>query len=194
VEAIRGNVEAVKQEPRQVSTSVSALQQINEGLAVIKNRLSPIDELGEKGSLPEYNDEQVAEMHDQLSEIIESIEQAADNTADKYKRLFIGKCANTSLATGDGSQIDIFAKDLIFGATGVDLTSEASGAMVTRAQVDPDKTVQLLQEASVETGPEDTVGRKQSAAMEGAVDSGVKVGREADDTPNKCSERADIGT
>jgi hypothetical protein len=243
---------------------VSALQQIKEDLGVIKQRLLSMEELAEKASRPEYNYEQVAEMQGQLTEIIESIEHAADNTADKYKRLFIGECANTSLAAGDGSHVGIFAKDLTFGATEVALTceasaaksaiveaikelgeyggyfdnrmallqerterieqemvvamgvaasklipdlggevasdmaeqiaAEASGVMMMRAHVDPDKTLQLLQEATAERGPEYTAGRKQSDAVEQAVDGGVKVGRETDDTPNKCSERADIGT
>jgi hypothetical protein len=243
---------------------VSALQQLKEGLAVIKKRLLAMEELAEKASRPEYNHERVAEMQGQLTEIIESIKHAAVNTADKCKRLSIGECAKTSLAAGDGSQIDIFAKDLTFGATGVDLTSEASavksavaeaikelleyggyfddqmtllqerterieqemvlvmgvaasefipdlgdeaasdiaeqiaaeapGSIVMRGHVDPDKTLQLLQEARAQTCPEDTAGHKQSAAVERTVDGVVKVGRETDDTPNKRSERADIGT
>jgi hypothetical protein len=128
VELIRGNVEAVRHEAREVSTSLSAVQTLKEGLGGVKKRLAEMEELTERASSRDHNKVQVDEMQGQLARIIESVKQATENTKHGFNRVFSSKGESFSLAVGDGSHIDIFAKDLAFDGEGLDLRSDPAAA------------------------------------------------------------------
>jgi hypothetical protein len=124
LELSRGNVEAVRKEAREVSTSATLAQQFRDDLKAIKEKLAAMEELTGRASSASYNEVQVEEMQGQFANFAKSIEETSEKTKHKFNSVFDSDGKSFSLAVGDGSHIDILAKDVSFDATELDLTAD----------------------------------------------------------------------
>jgi capsid protein len=135
LELSRGHVEAIRKEAREISTSVSLAQRFRDDLDAIKAKLEAMEQLTGRASGPDHNEVKVEEMQGQFGELAKLIEETSEKTKHKFNSVFDSEGKSFSLAVGDGSHIDILAKDVSFDATGLDLTTDpvAAKLAVTKA-------------------------------------------------------------
>jgi hypothetical protein len=124
LELARGNVEAVRKDAREVSTSATLAQQFRDDLKAIKEKLEAMEELTGRAASPDYNEVQVEEMQGQFAQLAKLIEETSEKTKHKFNSVFDSDGKSFSLAVGDGSHIDVLAKDVSFDATELDLTAD----------------------------------------------------------------------
>jgi flagellin-like hook-associated protein FlgL len=88
-----------------------------------------MEELAEKASSPDYSQVQVEAMQTELQALATEINDIVKGTEYNYNKIFTDAGQAISIPIGDGSRVDIFAKDLSFNAQGLDLTTDAKSAL-----------------------------------------------------------------
>jgi len=130
-ELLAGNTTAVRQNARDASTAVSAMQIFTDAIETIGGKLTEMKELAEKASSPDYSQVQVEEMQNQFRNLAGEINQTVNGTEYKYNKLFGAGGKTVSIPIGNGSKVDIFAKDFSFDAEGLDITADPTKALST---------------------------------------------------------------
>ena len=83
-----------------------------------------MEELAEKASSPDYSQVQVEAMQTELQALATEINDVVKSTEYDFNKPFTAAGQAISIPIGDGSRVDIFAKDFSFNAQGMDLISE----------------------------------------------------------------------
>lgn len=133
-ELLRGNTADVRQSAREASTAISIVQTFVDAAATIGNKLTAMEELAKKASSPDYSRVEVEDMQKELENLAKEINTIVkgtriNSTEYDYNKLFTADGKAVSLSIGDGSKIDIFARDLSFDVTGLSLTGDPAGAL-----------------------------------------------------------------
>jgi flagellin-like hook-associated protein FlgL len=131
---LRGKTAAVRQNARDASTAVSVFQIFTDAADVIGSNLTRMKELAKKASSPDYSRVQVEEMQKEFEKLAKEINEIAkstkiDSAEYDYNKLFTAEGKAVSISIGDGSRIDIFARDLSFDAAGLSLAADPAGAL-----------------------------------------------------------------
>jgi len=83
-----------------------------------------MEELAKKASSPDYSQVQIEAMQTELQDLATEINDIVKSTEYDFNKPFTAAGQAISIPIGDGSNIDIFAKDFSFNAQGLDLTIE----------------------------------------------------------------------
>ena len=128
-ELLSGKAADVRLSARDASTAVSIVQTFTKAVDAIADYLKEMQELAQKAPSPDYSQVQVEEMQKQFQDMAEEINQAVNSTEYNHNKLFTADGKSISIPIGNGSKIDIFAKDFSFDAQGLDLTTDPQNAL-----------------------------------------------------------------
>jgi flagellin-like hook-associated protein FlgL len=123
-ELLRGNISAVRQSTRDASTAVSIVQTFAGAIDTIADKLGQMKELAAKAPSPDYSQPQVEQMQEQFESLAKQISQTSESTEYNYNKLFTADGEAVSIPIGDGSNVDIFARDFTFDAQGVNIAQQ----------------------------------------------------------------------
>ncbi len=123
-ELLNGNIADVRLSAREASTAVSIIQIFTNAVDSIAVKLARIEELAKKASSPDYSQVQTEAMQTELKDLAKEINDIVKSTEYDFNKPFTAAGQAISIPIGDGTNIDIFAKDFSFNAQGLDLISE----------------------------------------------------------------------
>ena len=123
-ELLNGNIADVRLSAREASTAISIIQTFANAADGIAAKLARMEELAKKASSPDYSRVQVEAMQTELKDLAKEINDIVKSTEYNFNKPFTGAGQAISIPIGDGSNIDIFAKDFSFNAQGQDLISK----------------------------------------------------------------------
>ena len=108
---------------------ISAIQALAEAATEIDEKVGRMKELAGQAATGTYSDEELAEMQEELEQLAEEINNIVENTECDGNKLFSAEGETLSISIGNGSTIDIVAKDLSIDIEGLDLANDAEGAL-----------------------------------------------------------------
>ncbi len=123
-ELLNGNIADVRLSAREASTAVSIIQIFANAVDSIAAKLAKMEELAKKASSPDYSQVQIEAMQTELQDLATEINDIVKSTEYDFNKPFTAAGQAISIPIGNGSNIDIFAKDFSFNAQGLDLTIE----------------------------------------------------------------------
>ncbi len=88
-----------------------------------------MEELAEKASSPDYSQVQVEAMQTELQALATEINDVVKSTEYDFNKPFTAAGQAISIPIGDGSRVDIFARDFSFNSQGLDLTADPKSAL-----------------------------------------------------------------
>jgi len=130
-ELLAGETAAVRQSARDASTAVSMIQIFSNAINTIAEKLAKMSELAKKTPGPDYSQVQVEEMQKQFRNLAKEINQTVNSTEYQFNKPFSGSGKTLSINTGNGSKIDIFARDFRFDAQGLNIATDPQNALST---------------------------------------------------------------
>lgn len=95
----------------------------------ISVRLSKMEGLAVKASSADYSQVQIEEMQKEFINTAQEINEIAKGTEYNNNKIFTATGESISIPIGDGSRVDIFAKDFSFNAQGLDITTVSKTAL-----------------------------------------------------------------
>jgi len=128
-ELLRGSTADVRLSARNASTAVSIIQTFADATDSIATKLAKMEELAKKASSPDYSQVQIEAMQTELKTLAKEINDIVKSTEYDFNKPFTAAGKSISIPIGDGSRIDIFAKDFSFNAQGLDLTTDPGTAL-----------------------------------------------------------------
>ena len=183
-ELLNGNIADVRLSAREASTAVSIIQIFANAVDSIAVKLARMEELAKKASSPDYSQVQIEAMQKELKNFAEEINEIVKSTEYDYNKIFTSAGKSISIPIGDGSNIDIFARDFSFNSQGLDLTTDPKSALsnIKKAITNLNEYKQYLnrQVARVEDA---------TAIIESELESAMGVGLD-DFTPDLANETA----
>lgn len=112
---------------KDAGTAVSTIQIFSDAIETITEKLAKILELAIK-ALESYQLQGQVEQQ-QFRNLAKEINQIADNTKYKFNRPLSGSGKTLSIPAGDGSKIDIIAKDFRFNVQGLNIATAPQNAL-----------------------------------------------------------------
>lgn len=128
-ELLNGNIADVRLSAREASTAVSIIQIFTNAVDSIAVKLAGMEELAKKASSPDYSQVQVEAMQTELKDLATEINDVVKSTEYDFNKPFSAAGQAISIPIGDGSRVDIFAKDFSFNAQSLDLTTDPGTAL-----------------------------------------------------------------
>jgi len=128
-ELLGGNTADVRLSAGEASTAISIIQRFTNFADTIALTLAKMHELAEKASSPDYSQVQVEEMQKEFEGLAAEINEIVDGTEYNFNKLFTAEGRSISIPIGNGSKIDIFARDFSFDAQGLELTADPESAL-----------------------------------------------------------------
>ena len=128
-ELLRGNIADVRQSARNANDAISMVQTFNDAAAAIGEKLTRMEELAEQAASGYYSAGEKADMQEEFEELAEEINDIVDTTEYSDNKLFSAEGQTISISIGNGSVINLFASNLSFDIDGLDLTTDAAGAL-----------------------------------------------------------------
>ena len=125
---LHGKISEGQENERYVSEAISMAQEFADAALEINNKLQTMQELAEKavGTGSKKKKEKLQEEFEQLAGEINDI---VENTEYNGNKLFSSDGKTISISIGNGSSIDVVSKDLSVDIDGLDLTTDAEGAL-----------------------------------------------------------------
>jgi len=108
---------------------ISAIQALAEAATEIDEKVGRMKELAGQAASGAYSEEELAEIQEELEQLAEEINNIVENTECDGNKLFSAEGETLSISIGNGSTIDIVAKDLSIDIEGMDLANDAEGAL-----------------------------------------------------------------
>lgn len=130
-ELLSGDIASLQLSAKDAGNAVSTIQIFSEAIETITERLAKILELAQKALELYRLQGQAEQMQQQFRGLAEEINQIAGNTKYKSNRLFYGSGKTLSIPAGNGSKIDIIAKDFRLDAQGLNIATEPESALST---------------------------------------------------------------
>ncbi len=130
-EMLVGDTAAVRRSARDASTAVSTLQIFTDAIEIIAGKLAKMQELAKKAPSGDYSQVQVEEMQTQFQNLANEINQTVNSTEYKFNKPFSGSGKTFSIPIGNGSKIDIFARDFRFDAKDLNIETDPQNALST---------------------------------------------------------------
>jgi len=128
-ELFNGNIADVRLSAREASTAVSIIQTSANAADGIAAKLAGMEELAKKASSPDYSRVQIEAMQKEFKSLAKEINDIVKNTEYNYNKIFTTAGESISIPIGNGSSVDIFARDFSFNSQGLDLTADPKSAM-----------------------------------------------------------------
>ena len=115
-EFLAGKNAAVRQTAEDASTAVSAMHIFTDAIETIAEKLTKMLELAQKVHDQYYSPTQTEQMQKQFRNLAQQINKTANGTEYKFNKPFSGDGRTFSIPTGNGTKIDIFARDFRINA------------------------------------------------------------------------------
>jgi len=128
-ELVNGNIADVRLNAREASTAISIIQTFANAVDGIAAKLAKMEELAKKASSPDYSQVQIETMQKEFNDLAKEINETAKNTEYNFNKIFTAAGKSISIPIGDGSRVDIFARDFSFNSQGLDLTTDPKSAL-----------------------------------------------------------------
>jgi flagellin-like hook-associated protein FlgL len=128
-EFLAGKTTAVRQTAEDASNAVSAMQIFSDAIETIAEKLAKILELAKKALDQYYPPAQAEQMQKQFRNLAQQINQTANGTEYKFNKPFSGNGRTLSIPTGNGTKIDIFARDFRINAEELNIETDPQKAL-----------------------------------------------------------------
>lgn len=129
-ELLNGNIADVRLSAREASTAVSIIQKFANAADGIAAKLAKMEELAKKSSSPDYSQVQIEAMQKEFKSLAKGINEIVEGIEYNYNKIFTAAGKSISIPIGDGSRVDIFARDFSFNSQGLDLTTDPKSALL----------------------------------------------------------------
>jgi flagellin len=186
-ELVNGNTPDVRLSARNASTAVSIVQTFAGAAESIAAKLAEMESLARKASGPDYSSTQVGDMQREFKSIAKEINGIAKSTEYAFNKLFTADGKAISISIGEGSKVELFAQDLSFDATGLDLTANPKAAL-TGVQ----KAIKEISEYKGYLNKEAALVEKITAIVESETESAMGV--KLDDFTPEIALETDVST
>jgi len=183
-ELLDGNIADVRLSAREASTAVSIIQTFANAADGIAAKLAGMEELAKKASSPDYSRVQVEAMQTELKDLAKEINDIVKGTEYNFNKIFTATGESISIPIGDGSRVDIFARDFSFNSQGLDLTTDPNSASSSI-----EKAIANLNEYRQYLGRQVARVEDATATIESELESAMGVGLD-DFTPDIAIEKA----
>ncbi|MHC4463515.1 MAG: flagellin [Planctomycetota bacterium] len=128
-ELIYGNIAGIRQKASNANNLISKAQTLDTAATTISEKLVRMKGLAEQVIDGLYWSKGTAKMQEELEELAGEINDIAENTKYDDNKLFTDDGETISIPLGDGSTIQIFARDLRVDTNGLDLAADAVDAL-----------------------------------------------------------------
>ena len=186
-ELVNGKTADVRLSARNASTAVSVVQTFAGAAESIAVKLAEMEGLAKKASGKDYSSTQVGEMQKEFKSLAKEINSIVKSTEYEFNKLFTEEGKAISISIGNGQKVDIFAGDLSFDATGLDLTANPKAALT-----DVQKAIKEISEYKGYLNKEAALVEKITAIIESETESAM--GIELDDFTPEIALETDAGT
>jgi flagellin len=183
-ELVKGNTADVRLSARKASTAVSIIQTFSSAVDSIAVKLAKMEELAQKASSPDYSQVQIEAMQTELQDLATEINEIVKSTEYGFSKPFTAAGQAISIPIGDGSSVDIFARDFSFNSQGLDLTADPKSALSSIK-----KAITNLNEYDKYLSRQISRVEDITATIESALESAMGVGL-GDFTPDLANETA----
>jgi len=128
-EFLVGKTAAIRKSAEDTSTAVSTIQIFTDAIEIITKKLNKMLELTRNAFEPYPSQIQIEQMNKQLRDLAEEINQIANSTEYKFNRPFSGNGKTISISAGNGTKVDIFARDFSLDAQDLNIENDLQGAL-----------------------------------------------------------------
>ncbi len=128
-ELIYGNIAGIRHSLKEANSTISMVQTLDAAAGSISEKLAQMKGLAELVIGGLYSDGDKAKMQEELKELAEEANNIAKNTKYDGNKLLTDDGKTVLASLGDNTSIRIFAKDLRIDTSGLDLTTDAVGAL-----------------------------------------------------------------
>ena len=111
-EFIADKTAAARQNAEDTGTAIATIQIFTDAIETIAEKLIKMLEFAKKAADPYRSQAQTEEMQNQFRNLARQINQIVDNTEYERSRPFSGNGESLSISIGDGTKVDIPARDL----------------------------------------------------------------------------------
>ncbi len=125
---LHGKISEGQENERYVSEAISMAQEFADAALEINNKLQTMKELAEKAVRTGSN-KQKEKLQEEFKQLAGEINDIVENTEYNGNKLFSSDGKTISISIGNGSSIDVVSKDLRIDIDGLDLTTDAEGAL-----------------------------------------------------------------
>jgi len=125
-----GEAAVNRQGVRNANDAISLVQTFDAVSGSISSNLWQMTRLAMQASTGTFSNEQKAAIDAEFKELAAEINRVAGNTRFNGNNLLGGEGTEISVSLGSGSSIDIVSRNLGLAVSGLDLTTDASGALV----------------------------------------------------------------
>ena len=127
-EMLCGNFADVRLSVQEASTTFSAIQTFADAVNNIGASLADMEALSKKAGSRDYSKVQVEQMQKEFEKLADYINEIVKDTKYSFNKIFTADGKAISLPIGNGSWVNIFAKDFSFDAQGMDLLADPESA------------------------------------------------------------------
>jgi len=128
-ELLNGNIADVRLSAREASTAISIIQTFANAADGIAAKLAKMEELTKKASSPDYSRIEIEAMQNEFKSLAKEVNEIVQGIEYDYNKIFTAAGKSISIPIGDGSRVDIFARDFSFNSQGLDLTADPKSAL-----------------------------------------------------------------
>ncbi|MFB0556221.1 MAG: flagellin [Phycisphaerae bacterium] len=128
-ELLNGNIADVRLSAREANTAISIIQTFANAADGIAAKLAKMEELAKKASSPDYSRVEIEAMQKEFKILAKEINETVKSTEYDFNKIFTSAGESISIPIGDGSSVDIFARDFSFNSQGLDLTTDPKSAL-----------------------------------------------------------------
>ncbi len=125
---LHGKISEGQENERYVSEAISMAQEFADAALEINDKLQAMKKLAEKAVRTGSN-KQKEKLQEEFEQLAGEINDIVENTEYNGNKLFSSDGKTISISIGNGSSIDIVSKDLSVDIDGLDLTTDAEGAL-----------------------------------------------------------------
>jgi len=167
---VNGETADIRLSARDASTAISILQTFSEAASNIAAILAKMEGLAKKASSLDYSSAQIDDMQNEFKSLAKEINGIAESAEYDFNNLFTSGGKAISISIGDGSKVDIFAKDLSFDYSELDLTSGPTAALS-----EVKNAIKELSEYRAYLNGKETLMEKLTAMIESEIESAAGV-------------------
>ena len=128
-ELLTGDTAAVRRIAGDAGTAVSTLQIFTDVIETIAEKLAKILELAKKATGPNYSQGQIEDWQTCLQNLVEEINQTVNSTEYNFNKPFAADGKTLSILIGNGSKIDIFARDFRLDAQDINIAADPQNTL-----------------------------------------------------------------
>lgn len=169
-EFVNGETADIRLSAKNASTAISIVQTFSDAAGSIAVKLAKMEELAKKASGTDYTSAQIDDMQKEFKSLAKEVNGIVKSTEYDFNNLFTAGGKAISISISDGSKVDIFAKDLSFDYSELDLT-----AGPTTALSEVKNAIKELSEYRGYLNSKETLVEKLTAVIESEVESAAGV-------------------